>query len=61
LTAPWVPFPTEMAGQVTYTHTQQYRTQQTMMSVGATVSMDAAAREVPAGAAAPAEEPPAGA
>jgi adenylate cyclase len=58
-TTPWVPFPTEMAAQVTYTHTQQYRTQQTMMSAGATVSMDAATRELAAGVAAtpaPAED-----
>ena len=34
-TSPWVPFPTEMATQTTYQHTQQYRT---MLGAGATVA-----------------------
>ena len=38
--SPWVPFPTEMATQTTYVHTQQYRTQQTMLSAGATVAVE---------------------
>jgi adenylate cyclase len=39
--APWVPFPTDMAKEVTTQHTIQYRTQQTMMAAGATVSAEA--------------------
>ncbi|MEP7104885.1 MAG: adenylate/guanylate cyclase domain-containing protein [Chloroflexota bacterium] len=45
--APWVAFPTEMATQVTYQHTQQYRTQQTMLAAGATVSADAVTHDTP--------------
>jgi adenylate cyclase len=38
--APWVPFPTDLAQQVTSEHTVQYRTQQTMLAAGATVSAE---------------------
>jgi adenylate cyclase len=57
--SPWVPFPTEMATQVTYQSTQQYRTQRTMMAAGATVAANLVTP--PAAPAAPASppEPPA--
>lgn len=38
--SPWVPFPTDMATQVTTQHTAQYRTQKTMLAAGATVSAE---------------------
>jgi len=57
-TSPWVPFPTEMATQSTYQHTQQYRTQQTMLAAGATVSAGVVTPPaVPTAAAATAEVP----
>lgn len=38
--APWVPFPTEMATQVTIQHTAQYRTQRLGVAAGATMVVD---------------------
>jgi len=58
-TSPWVPFPTEMATQITYQNTQQYRTQQVMLAAGATVSADVVTPSAgPAAPAAPREPPP---
>ena len=51
--SPWVPFPTEMATQSTYQHTQRYRTQQTMLAAGATVSANVVTPAV-----VPADPPP---
>jgi len=56
--SPWVPFPTEMATQSTYQHTQQYRTHQTMLAAGATVSADVVTPALPLATLPPPSAPP---